>query len=875
MASPSLGIHSPSRPIPHLYSPSAPSSSSSPLQTPSPPPSYLKSFRPNYNLNILFNDDSCSSSSGSELNSDNYIPQEDLSTNQSEEEAKKTIRWSSSIKARLAKPLRPLNKFDSHVVATIKRFDRLANRSATRSKNHYNNDNDNDNDYDNDNDNDNDQNEEQDETQDTLQNQAAEIPTDEENNENFNHQASVFDNIPGFHLDDKISALRLESTQRLADAWQSIFDRYGTEANLDDNDPAEIYSAEDNIPDATQWKRNPHKTKSRVDKQHQSSRRVLVKEEESDVQREQDWLTNVQSIPNSRYDQFHHTAKVFDISSKGQQQQEEDDELELPNESPGRWSSDGKPYSRDISQKNSKVHRNIVSSINVRVDMKNLDDHQDHYLSSATQRLKQKRNQERLRQAFEKWRSYSIMRRQARAWRTVEEHETDEEAYDGDESEAVIESEDEFWSPKQHQEDSSAYSPSPSPLQEMQEMQEMHSMPQKDLSPASAVFYNRSGTLRLHMKPQTRALADSLSPRKPRPTMPSYSSNQPSKLNPFGDTDRKSIEDFWMQSTSPSPALSMTSSIRLTSKTQRMGVDLSDTITDSHMSTPKKHKPVTTSSSLLTTPTTKPTPLSMDDLNSAITFPPFTFDDDESNSDSTSNKIAQKSNIDALCRTSITDLSPLISRISSIPPLLSEADEELLRLTEALTTSTPPPITPRKTRVILDPGEARLMTPKTIALANSLLSKKRPPPPNFTSSNHSQAPVSTFEPTSSSTSTPLLSISPSISLSISTMTSSTSPSPPPLSLSSLSGVKVISSSSIVTTSSSSSSKSPFQLDSYPEYSPTGREGMGGRGTKRQYSQDEQDHDYDMDFVDQSSKLIKIDTNPSRRLQKGSFLIVSS
>ena len=175
--------------------------------------------------------------------------------------------------------------------------------------------------------------------------------------------------------------------------------------------------------------------------------------------------------------------------------------------------------------------------------------------------------------------------------------------------------------------------------------------------------------------------------------------------------------------------------------------------------------------------------------------------------------------------------------------VLDEVDEELLSEMTGLSTAMG---TPRRSRAVVDPVEARLMAPKTKALASLLMSKKKTP---SSSSSRPAAGVqspalvsdSVFGSGSVSTSSSTVTATPPISSSATTPNPSISPSPPP--------PLPLPQPPLPSRAAAGAGAPLFQMHTrYP---------LGERGTIRQYGQDD-DGDGDDDDRLESFKVVKSD-----------------
>ncbi|KAF9129498.1 hypothetical protein BGX30_013921 [Mortierella sp. GBA39] len=169
-----------------------------------------------------------------------------------------------------------------------------------------------------------------------------------------------------------------------------------------------------------------------------------------------------------------------------------------------------------------------------------------------------------MRRAFNKWRWYSASRHDCSARNRgdpqevngeedvvveMEEVANDEEAaYDGDESNTEVEQEYQCVQPRRQQQQRQVKVEEFSPVASL-----ASPIATKGLTFDSTALYNRSGTLRLHMKPQTRALAAALSPRKRVSPTPLRLLKTESGLNPFaaGDSSCRLSDADGMRSSPP------------------------------------------------------------------------------------------------------------------------------------------------------------------------------------------------------------------------------------------------------------------------------------------------------------------------------------
>ncbi|KAF9081947.1 hypothetical protein BGX29_004174, partial [Mortierella sp. GBA35] len=356
-------------------------------------------------------------------------------------------------------------------------------------------------------------------------------------------------------------------------------------------------------------------------------------------------------------------------------------------------------------------------------------------------------------------------------------------------------------------------------------------------------LYNRSATLRLRMKPQTRILADSLSPKKSnqQPPPPSLSSSSlrlpytPSGLNPFGNTSRRTEPS---SSYSPSPSPTKT----------HWTFTLPDA--SSPTATPRKETHTGLSSfSFSSLSLSSPLPFMTTPQSKALVDRFSAINVSRTESDDPFPTTPQ--------RPRTTTTIGIDTHQHPFFPPLTDAQEAQLRDTAETTL----PRTPRA-RAVAGPEEARQMTPKSKALANLLLSKKKPSLlPSLTGAASSNS-LSTSSSTWTTTSTP------SISSSTSTPNPSTSPSPPPLPpiFHPRLGPTVA---TLLETASSFEPLPDFELGDVVVEAARATRGAGGAGgtgggMKRQYGQDE-DENGDEDFVGYSSKQFKVD-NSDRMFQ---------
>ncbi|KAG9068895.1 hypothetical protein KI688_011186 [Linnemannia hyalina] len=508
-----------------------------------------------------------------------------------------------------------------------------------------------------------------------------------------------------------------------------------------------------------------------------------------------------------------------------------------------------------------------------------------------------------MRRAFNKWRWYSASRHDCSARNrgdpqevsgeedVVEEREevvNDEEAaYDGDESNTEVEQEYQCVQPRRQQQ------------QQQQRKEEEFSPVASVVSPTatkgltfeSTALYNRSGTLRLHMKPQTRALAAALSPRKRVSPTPLRLLDTASGLNPFaaGDSNWRLSDVDGMQSSpppfsdSPSPtgnlwspdafpdfsvAGSPMTTPRRRQTQQPPEFDLSTpkalrfmSINDLYRLQDEGHESVPFSNPSRTAEqeyTRLIIPASPPTLPKTTTHQQdYGFFDSPSSFPSLTTATALSSSVEALYNAATGSefaTSTFLPRQQPEGPpvpalVLDEVEEELLREMSGLSTAMG---TPRKSRAVVDPLEARLMTPKTKALASLLMSKKKiPSSPSSRSAAGAQLPALVSDyvfgsgsvPTLSSTVTATPPISSSattpISSSATTPNPSISPSPPPPLL--------LPQPPLPSRSAAGAGAPLFQMHTgYP---------MGERGTKRQYGQDDDDDGDDDDGLE-SFKVVK-------------------
>ncbi|KAK5816370.1 hypothetical protein F5H01DRAFT_340675 [Linnemannia elongata] len=503
-----------------------------------------------------------------------------------------------------------------------------------------------------------------------------------------------------------------------------------------------------------------------------------------------------------------------------------------------------------------------------------------------------------MRRAFNKWRWYSASRHDCSARSTgdpqegngkedvvlkkhqdvvarrEEEADDDEAVYDADESDTDVGQQYQSFRPRQQQQQ-----------QQHQQMKEEELLPiasptspiaTKNLTFESTALYNRSGTLRLHMKPQTRALAAALSPRKRVPPTSVRLLDTASGLNPFaaGDSNWKLSDADGMQpspppfSDSPSPTGNIWSSDAFPDFSLLAAPG-------SSMTTPRKRHTQEPPVIDLTTPKAQRF-MSIDDLyrlhdeehesasfsnlsgtaeqqytrllipTTPPTLPANTHQQDYGFFDSPASPpppppttaTALSSSVEALYKAATesefgtyTFLPRQQPEEPPVPVLaLNEVDDELLHEMNGLSTA---PGTPRKSRAVVDPVEARLMTPKTKALASLLMSKKKTPSsPSSRLAAGAQSHALVSKSVFSSRSVPILSrtvtVTPPISSSATTPNPSISPSPPPPS------PLPLHQPALPSCSATGAGAPLFQMHSgYP---------MGERGTKRQYGQDDDDDD---------------------------------
>ncbi|KAG0290258.1 hypothetical protein BGZ97_006217, partial [Linnemannia gamsii] len=702
--------------------------------------------------------------------------------------------------------------------------------------------------------------------------------------------------------------LRKESCERLASAWQDIFDRFGPapgeeDSGVDSSEIAElIRSRARKKTDSGSRGRSRSRSRSRNRtikyEQHQreedqdededepeeeeeegNARSVSEDEDQSpsrypnhvhkrdrhhhhrrhrQVQEEQDLSDSSRYIPKDRHHSGH-SNRVHSSSDSSNTVHRRKEEYRVPGSDDSQEESETR-HSYSDGAAHSLVEEEEATAEGSQIEMDDPQTGSDYQedttdtFNHAWDRLHPKQVQELwdddlsiMRRAFNKWRALSALRYDYSdsEWmrhdtQDEEQEEREEEGYDGDQSDTEVEQEPQSIRLRREQqqdegdeEEEEKYLSSASP-----KLQQTTKGPW-DLTSGSAALYNRSSSMRLHMKPQTRALADLLSPRKAALPTPLRLLNTASGLNPFAAGDGGGSANWRLSeiyetrpspppfSPSPSPTRNMWPSDALP--------DFSATA--SPTTTPQKQRRQYGPSYYMTTPTASTKVI--DDLYRLR-------DEVESDACSTPSGTPQR------CRILNIPTTPTSSRIDTLyrpetesefatftlpplpvePTILNEVDEELLRATAALSTRTP-----RKSRVVLDPEEARLMTPRSKALANLLMSKKKVPLSSALPAS-SPAPLTSVSGSGSgsvSGSRSVSTVTPSISSSTSTPTPSISSPPPPLP----SRLLLL--------------PPRFQLHSgYPMEE--------GRGSKRQYGQDDDGAGGggdDMDeFMGQSFKLVK-------------------
>ncbi|KAK3815737.1 MAG: hypothetical protein JOS17DRAFT_411200 [Linnemannia elongata] len=512
------------------------------------------------------------------------------------------------------------------------------------------------------------------------------------------------------------------------------------------------------------------------------------------------------------------------------------------------------------------------------------------------------------RRAFNKWRWYSASRRDfsarsrddpqevngeedvvKREEEEEEEVDDEEEAYDGDESDTEVEQEYQCIHPRRQ-------------LQQQQQQQLEEEFPlvvsptsptaTKGLTSESTALYNRSGTMRLHMMPQTRALAAALSPRKRVPPTPLRLLNTASGLNSIaaGDSSWRLSDADGMRPSPPPFSASPSPTGNLWSSDAFPGFS-APAAPRSPMTTPRKRQSQQPPVIDLTTPKAQRF-MPVDDLyrlrdeeHESVSFsnpgrtaeqytrliipttppslPSITHQQDDGFFDSppsppppTTTATASSSSVEALYKAAteseFTTSTFLPRQQLEGPPVLDLAldkvDEELLREMTGLSTAIG---TPRKSRVVVDPAEARLMAPKTKALASLLMSKKKIPSSPSRPAAGTQSPAlvsdSIFGSGAVSTLGSTVTVTPPISSSATTPNPSISPSPPP--------PLPLPQPPLPSRSAAGAGASLFQM--HTEYP------MGVRGTKRQYGQDDDEDDANDGDDDDGLESFKVVKSESR------------